>query len=179
MTTATLDALAAPSAAESPPPPRDYKRLAEEICNNACRGQLWKNCELTTYEFRYDARRTEYKEILTNKYRAQIEYHLPHFWKTHGPIRANDFSNNSSMPRFIKECAACFAYLIALEHRNSTALSFDNDTDKLWAKRNELEEVEERIEELQDELSEAEDQQAALEREIEAAEKAEAQKGGE
>jgi len=119
MNTATLDAHAAPQAVESPPPPRDYKRIAEEICNNAGRARLWENRELTTYEFRYDARRTAASSALASKYRAEIEYYLPYFEKTHGPIRADDFE---LMPQFIKECAACFSYLYALDNRNTAAV---------------------------------------------------------
>jgi len=169
MSTATLDAPAAPSAVENTPP--DYAGMAESICNYAASEKFWADRNLTTYEFRYDARRCNAKEALAQKYRSEIETYLPYFEKTHGLIHLNN------LPQFLKECAACFSYSYALLRRNSTALCFDNDKDKLWAKRMEIEAIQERIEELQDELNEAEDQEAELEREIEAAEKAEEQKG--
>jgi len=172
MTTTTLDAPAAPRAVESPPPPSDYAGMAQSICDYAVSERFWADRELTTYEFRYDARRSHSKEALAQKYRSEIETYLPYFEKTHGLIHLNN------LPQFLKECATCFSYLYALERRNGTALSFDNDTDKIWAKRMEIEAIQERIEELQDELNEAEDQEAKLEFEIEAAEKAEKQKGG-
>jgi len=177
MTTAVIDAPAAARAGESPSSHLDFAQIAEEICNNAVRLQLWDDRKLTTYEFRYDARRSDSKELLADKYRSEIVNYLPHFWKTHGVIRANDFSSKSSMPRFIKECATCYSYLIALKRRNSTALSFDNERDKVWAKRMELEAIEERIEELQDELGELEKEERWLTRYLEAAEEDEKKKG--
>jgi len=177
MTPAVIAAASAMhSAVSAPQSPPDHTSLAEEICNNACRAGLWENRELTTYEFRYDARRCDYKELLAQKYRSEIETYLPHFIKTHGPQRANDLS---TLPRFIKECATCYSYLVALRVGNHIARAFDNDTDKLWAKRMEIEGIQADIEELQSELEEAENDERRLTRELEAAEKAEQQKGAE
>jgi len=161
--------------AAKPPAAPGFARRAEEICNSAAQAYLWDDRKLTTYEFRYAARREESKAEFANKYRAEIEYYLPHFTKTHGPQRADDLN---SLAQFIKECAACFSYLSALDNGNRTALCFDNDTDKIWTQRMQLEEVQERIEELQRELDEAQSHYNQLARELEAAEKAEQRKGG-
>jgi len=175
MTPAVIEAAAVPCAVASPSPREpDYAAHAAEICNKAALAHLWKNRELTTYEFRYAARRSDDKAGLARKYREEIETYLPHFTKTHGPIRADDFE---IMPCFIAQCAACYSYLIALDNGNRTALCFDNKTDKVWVKHMELKEIEARIEELQNELDEAESEYDRLERELESAEKAE-KKGG-
>jgi len=146
MTTAIIEA-PVDSTASVEAPPRDYAQLAQDICDQAQREGLWGNDELTTYEFRYDARRSNRRDSLAEKYRAEIEYYLPYFEKTHGPIRVDDLS---TLAQFIKECAACYSYLMALKLYNSYALSFDNDIDKVWAKRMELEETQDRIEGLQE-----------------------------
>jgi len=118
-TTVNAAPAAAPSAVESPPPPTDYAQLAQDICDQAQREALWGNDELTTYEFRYDARRSNRRYSLAEKYRAEIKYYLPYFEKSHGPIRVDDLSK---LPRFLKECAACYSYLMALKLHNSYAL---------------------------------------------------------
>jgi len=166
---AVMDTLVAPHAVESTLP--DCAGISESICDYAACERFWTARELTTYEFRSAARRSDSKEALAQKYRSEIEYYLPYFEKTHGQMRL------SKLPQFIKECAACFSYLYALVRRDSTALCFDNDTDKLWEKRMELSQIEERIKELQDDLYEAEEQVAELGSKVEAAEKAE-KKGG-
>jgi|GEM_PF-1279826 len=170
---ATLGAPAAVRAVESSPP--DYVRMAEEICKNAVREKLWKNREFTTYEFRYAARRTDCKAGLAREYRHEIVDFLPHFLKLRPEIHTDDLS---TLPRFIKECAVCFAYIFALDNRDPAALHLDDDKDKVWLLRDEVGGVAARIEELQCDLDEAQSSYDQLVREVEALEEAEAQEGG-